>query len=87
MTRSAGEPRQSRTKSSIRWRERASPLLVQSGAWEASRFNRVIIAGSRDATTLEIPWDSRQALLEWLRRDEDTEPIFAAPQAVGRRGP
>jgi hypothetical protein len=47
------------------------------------RLNRVIIAGSRDASTIEIPWDSRDSLLERLRREGDAEPIIAAFQAVG----
>jgi hypothetical protein len=51
------------------------------------RLNRVIIAGTRDATTLEIPWDSRDALLERLRREGDAEPIIAAFQAVGATRP
>jgi hypothetical protein len=54
---------------------------------EASRLNRVTIAGTRDATTLEIPWDSRDALLERLRREGDAEPIIAAFQAVGATRP
>jgi hypothetical protein len=54
---------------------------------EASRLNRVIIAGSRDATTLEIPWDSRDALLERLRREGDADAIIAAFQAVGATRP
>jgi len=52
-----------------------------------SRLNRVIVAGSRESTTVEIPWDSRDALLERLRREGDAEPIVAAFQAVGATRP
>ena len=54
---------------------------------EASRLNRVIVAGSREASTVEIPWDSRDALLERLRREADAEPIIAAFRAVGATRP
>jgi hypothetical protein len=52
-----------------------------------SRLNRVIVAGSRESTTVEIPWDSRDALLDRLRREGDAEPIIAAFQAVGATRP
>jgi hypothetical protein len=45
---------------------------------EHSRLNRVTVTGSRDATTIEIPWDSRQALLERLRREGEAEDIITA---------
>ena len=51
------------------------------------RLNCVIVAGSRDATTVQIPWDSRDALLERLRREGDADEIIAAFQAVGATRP
>jgi hypothetical protein len=54
---------------------------------EASRLDWVTIAGSRDATTVKIPWDSRDALLERLRREGDADPIIAAFRAVGTSAP
>jgi hypothetical protein len=46
-----------------------------------------MVAGSRDATTVEIPWDSRDALLERLRREGDADEIIAAFQAGGATRP
>jgi hypothetical protein len=53
----------------------------------ARRINRVLIAGLRDATTVEIPWESRQALLDRLRREGDADPIIATFEAVGTTSP
>jgi hypothetical protein len=52
-----------------------------------SRLNRVIVAGSRESTTVTIPWDSRDALLERLRREGEAEDIVAAFRAVGTTSP
>lgn len=41
----------------------------------------------RDASTVEIPWASRQELLERLRREGDAEAIIAAFEAVGATAP
>jgi hypothetical protein len=54
---------------------------------EASRLDWVTIAGSRDATTVKIPWDSRDALLERLRREGEADDIIAAFRAVGTTSP
>jgi hypothetical protein len=51
------------------------------------RLNWITIAGSRDATTVEIPWDSRQALLERLRREGEADDMIGAFQAVGTTSP
>ena len=56
-------------------------------AVSTGRLNRVIVAGSRDAKTVEIPWDSRDALLERLRRKGGADAIIAAFQAVGATRP
>lgn len=54
---------------------------------EASRLNRVNTAGTREVTTVEIPWDSRDALLERLRREGDAESIIAVFEAAGTSAP
>jgi hypothetical protein len=52
------------------------------------RLNRVTIQGSRQATTVVIPWDSRQHLLDRLRRDKDAnETVIHAFEAVGTTRP
>jgi hypothetical protein len=51
------------------------------------RLNRGVIAGSRDATTVEIPWDSRQALIQRLRTEGDADEIIDAFHAVGTTRP
>ena len=52
------------------------------------RLNRVTIQGSRQATTVVIPWDSRQQLLDRLRRDQDAkEKVIQAFEAVGTTRP
>jgi hypothetical protein len=52
------------------------------------RIDRVTIAGSRDATTVAIPWDSSQALLLRLRKDEHaTTAVVDAFVVVGTSRP
>jgi hypothetical protein len=52
------------------------------------RLDRVTIQGSRQATTVVIPRDSRQQLLDRLRRDQDAnEKVIQAFEAVGTTRP
>ena len=52
------------------------------------RLDRVTIAGTSQATTVVIPWDSRQHLLDRLRRDKDAnETVIHAFEAVGTTRP
>jgi hypothetical protein len=52
------------------------------------RLDRVTITGSRQATIVTIPWDSRQHLLDRLRRDKDgNEEVILAFAAVGTTRP
>jgi hypothetical protein len=59
------------------------PLAAKS----IRRLDRVIVAGSRESTTVEIPWHSRQELLERLRADGDADAIIAAFEAVDTTSP
>jgi hypothetical protein len=47
------------------------------------RIEQVVIAGSRDSTTVTISWDSRQALLERLRQADGADEIIRAFEALG----
>lgn len=52
------------------------------------RLDRVTIAGASQATTVVIAWDSRQQLLDRLRRDQDAnEAVIRAFEAVGTTRP
>jgi hypothetical protein len=51
------------------------------------RIDRVTIAGSRDATTVTIPWASRGVLLQRLRDAGDAEDVIRAFEAVGTSRP
>jgi hypothetical protein len=52
------------------------------------RLDRVTIAGSGEATTVAIPWDTRQRLLDRLWRDFDTnQQVIRAFEAVGTTRP
>jgi hypothetical protein len=51
------------------------------------RIDRVTFLGTRDATTVTIPWDSRQALLERLDSAGGAEDVIAAIRAVGTSRP
>jgi hypothetical protein len=53
----------------------------------ARRIDRVTFLGARDATTVTIPWDSRQALLERLDAAGGAEDVIAAIRAVGTSRP
>jgi hypothetical protein len=52
----------------------------------ASGIDRVTILGSRDATTVVIPWDSRQALLERLKVAGAAADVSAAIHAAATSG-
>jgi hypothetical protein len=47
----------------------------------------VVIGGKRDATTVELPWQSRQALLKRLAIRSDTNAIVAAIKSADPRRP
>jgi hypothetical protein len=47
------------------------------------RIDQVTIAGSRQATNVTIPWESRGALLVRLRADPGAEAVVRAFEAVG----
>jgi hypothetical protein len=52
------------------------------------RLDRVTIAGTSQATTVVIPWDTRQQLLDRLRRDKDAyEAVIQAFEGVGTTRP
>jgi hypothetical protein len=53
----------------------------------AHRVERVTILGSRDATTVVIPWDSRKALLDRLDAAGGAEDVIAAIRAVDTSRP
>jgi hypothetical protein len=66
---------------------RSTTSRLACHAVSTDRLNRVVVAGSRESTTVEIPWDSRQALLERLRREGEADNIIAAFRAVGTTSP
>jgi hypothetical protein len=47
------------------------------------RIDRVTIAGSRQATNVTLPWESRGALLVRLRAEPGAEAVVRAIEAVG----
>jgi hypothetical protein len=53
----------------------------------ARRIDRVTFAGSRDGTTVVIPWDSWQLLLERLEAEGDAEDVVAAIRGPGTSRP
>jgi hypothetical protein len=53
----------------------------------ARRIDRVTILGSRDTSTVVIPWDSRQALLERLEAAGGAADIVVEFRKVGTSRP
>jgi hypothetical protein len=53
----------------------------------ARRVERVTILGCRYATTVVIPWDSRQALLDRIEAAGGAEGVIAAIRGVGTSRP
>jgi hypothetical protein len=53
----------------------------------ARRIDRVTILGSRDATTVVIPWDSRPALLERLEEAGGADDVIVEFRKVGTSRP
>jgi hypothetical protein len=45
-------------------------------------MGQVVIAGSREATTVSVPWESRQALFTRLRPAGRDEEIAAGPESA-----
>jgi hypothetical protein len=50
-------------------------------------MDEVVIAGSRRATTVTIPWESRQALFARLRPATDTRKIIRTFESARTSGP
>jgi hypothetical protein len=52
-----------------------------------STVQSVVIAGKRDSTSVELPWQSRQALLKRLVLQADTRKIAIAIKSTDARRP